>query len=34
MIRLHIFPANLRGTPNPSPFCVESETVLRLAGVP
>lgn len=34
MIRLHIFPANLRGTPNPSPFCVKLETVLRLAGVP
>lgn len=34
MIRLHIFPASLKGTPNPSPFCVKLETALRLAGVP
>ncbi|MEX0839037.1 MAG: glutathione S-transferase family protein [Parvibaculum sp.] len=34
MIRLHIFPATLKGTPNPSPFCVKLETALRLAGVP
>lgn len=34
MIRLHIFPARLRGTPNPSPFCIKLETVLRLASVP
>ncbi|ABS61730.1 conserved hypothetical protein [Parvibaculum lavamentivorans DS-1] len=34
MIRLHIFPASLKGTPNPSPLCVKLETALRLAGVP
>lgn len=34
MIRLHIFPARLKGTPNPSQFCVKLETAMRLAGVP
>lgn len=34
MIRLYIFPASLRGTPNPSPFCLKLEAALRLTGVP
>src|SRR5690606_24374773 len=34
MIRLHIFPDALKGTPNPSQFCVKLEAVFRLAGVP
>lgn len=34
MIRLYVFPASLKGTPNPSQFCVKLETALRLAGVP
>lgn len=34
MIRLHIFPDALKGTPNPSQFCVKLEAVLRLANVP
>lgn len=34
MIRLYVFPASLRGTPNPSQFCVKLEMALRLAGVP
>ncbi|MEP2828745.1 glutathione S-transferase family protein [Parvibaculum sp.] len=34
MIRLYVFPARLKGTPNPSLFCVKLETALRLAGVP
>lgn len=34
MIRLYTFPASLKGTPNPSQFCVKLETALRLAGVP
>lgn len=34
MIRLYIFPASLKGTPNPSPFCLKLEAALRLAGVP
>lgn len=34
MIRLYIFPASLKGTPNPSQFCVKLEAALRLAGVP
>lgn len=34
MIRLHTFPASLKGTPNPSQFCAKLETALRLAGVP
>jgi glutathione S-transferase len=34
MIRLYIFPASLKGTPNPSSFCLKLEAALRLAGVP
>ena len=34
MIRLYTFPASLKGTPNPSQFCVKLEAALRLAGVP
>ena len=34
MIRLYLFPASLKGTPNPSPFCLKLEAALRLAGVP
>ncbi|MEQ8268664.1 MAG: glutathione S-transferase family protein [Parvibaculum sp.] len=34
MIRLYIFPAVLKGTPNASPFCVKLEAALRLGGVP
>ncbi|MEP0707735.1 glutathione S-transferase family protein [Parvibaculum sp.] len=34
MIRLCIFPASLKGTPNPSSFCLKLEAALRLAGVP
>ena len=34
MIRLYTFPASLKGTPNPSQFCLKLETALRLAGVP
>lgn len=34
MIRLYVFPDALKGTPNPSQFCVKLEAVFRLAGVP
>lgn len=34
MIRLYVFPAVLKGTPNASSFCVKLEAALRLAGVP
>ena len=34
MIRLYVFPANLKGTPNASSFCLKLEAALRLAGVP
>jgi glutathione S-transferase len=34
MIRLHVFPPIISGTPNPGPFCVKLEAALRIAGVP
>lgn len=34
MIRLFQIPPSLKGTPNPSPFCVKLECALRLGGVP
>lgn len=34
MIRLHVFPESLPGTPNPGPFALKLECALRLAGVP
>lgn len=34
MIRLFQIPPSLKGTPNPSPFCVKLECALRLGGIP